>query len=216
MIPIYRAKKIDSGEYVEGYYFHQEWTGDYPSEDSEEREEKIRHFITGFTTHDIWDDEEGHFKFMGIDEIDPTTLAINFPDMLDNEGNKIFASLSEDGKGGDIYEVKQPYRKTQTHKGDNIPLGSYTESLELEIKTIKSTVIYKNGIISLLDDIDEDFTYPLMQRLKSNKTLEIEELLSNGYGVSKEDIEYIIETYNIESEDKILKYMKPKAIGIQE
>jgi hypothetical protein len=101
-IPIYRAKQIDSDKYVEGYYFHQEWIGDYPSEDSEEREEKTKHFITGFTTHDIWDDEEGHFKFMGIDEIDATTLAIHFPDMLDNQGNKIFASLSEDGKGGDI------------------------------------------------------------------------------------------------------------------
>lgn len=36
--------------------------------------------------------------------IDITTLAINFDDMLDSQGNKIFASLSEDGKGGDILD----------------------------------------------------------------------------------------------------------------
>ena len=30
------------------------------------------------------------------------TLSINFPNMLDSQGNKIFASLQEDGKGGDI------------------------------------------------------------------------------------------------------------------
>lgn len=36
--------------------------------------------------------------------IDITTLAIHFPDMLDIQGNKIFASLSEDGKGGDIFQ----------------------------------------------------------------------------------------------------------------
>ena len=36
--------------------------------------------------------------------IDETTLAIHFPDMLDSQGNKIFASLQEDGKGGDIVE----------------------------------------------------------------------------------------------------------------
>lgn len=30
------------------------------------------------------------------------TLSIHFPDMLDSQGNKIFASLQEDGKGGDI------------------------------------------------------------------------------------------------------------------
>ena len=34
--------------------------------------------------------------------IDETTLAIHFPDMLDSKGNKIFASLQEDGKGGDV------------------------------------------------------------------------------------------------------------------
>ena len=36
--------------------------------------------------------------------IDISTLAIHFPDMLDSQGNKIFASLSENGKGGDICE----------------------------------------------------------------------------------------------------------------
>lgn len=30
------------------------------------------------------------------------TLSINIEDMLDSQGNKIFASLQEDGKGGDI------------------------------------------------------------------------------------------------------------------
>ena len=36
--------------------------------------------------------------------IDKTTLAIHFPDMIDSQGNKIFASLQEDGKGGDIMQ----------------------------------------------------------------------------------------------------------------
>ena len=30
------------------------------------------------------------------------TLSINFPDIIDSQGNKIFASLQEDGKGGDV------------------------------------------------------------------------------------------------------------------
>ena len=37
--------------------------------------------------------------------IDETTLAIHFPDMIDSQGNKIFASLQEDGKGGDVCSV---------------------------------------------------------------------------------------------------------------
>lgn len=32
------------------------------------------------------------------------TRAIHFEDMIDREGTEIFASLSEDGKGGDIVE----------------------------------------------------------------------------------------------------------------
>ena len=32
------------------------------------------------------------------------TLSIHFPDMIDSQGNKIFASLQEDGKGGDIMQ----------------------------------------------------------------------------------------------------------------
>ncbi len=48
-----------------------------------------------------------HFTILGQGYIgDESTLAIHFPDMIDSEGNKIFASLSEDGKGGDIVEVK--------------------------------------------------------------------------------------------------------------
>ena len=37
-------------------------------------------------------------------EIDHQTLSISFSDMLDSKGNKIFASLQEDGKGGDIMQ----------------------------------------------------------------------------------------------------------------
>ncbi len=33
------------------------------------------------------------------------TLSINFPNIVDSQGNKIFASLQEDGKGGDICQT---------------------------------------------------------------------------------------------------------------
>lgn len=36
-------------------------------------------------------------------KIKPLTLAIHFYGMLDSHGNRIFASLSEDGKGGDNF-----------------------------------------------------------------------------------------------------------------
>jgi hypothetical protein len=88
-IPIYRAKKLDSDEYVEGYYFY-------------ENIDVVKHEFK-----DECREAENHYIGFGngyADLIDPSTLAIHFPDILDSEGTKIFASLSEDGKGGDIIE----------------------------------------------------------------------------------------------------------------
>ena len=78
MIPIYRAKKIDSDEFVEGLLCR-----GYELRSGNEKPYIQDH------THREW-------------QINPLTLAIHFPDMIDLEGTKIFASLSEDGKGGDI------------------------------------------------------------------------------------------------------------------
>ena len=82
-IPIYRAKKIDSDEFVEGFYHPRFYMcmGD-----------EICSTISTL--------ENGNQY-----EIDPLTLAIHFPNMLDKNGKKIFASLSEDGKGGDIVSL---------------------------------------------------------------------------------------------------------------
>ena len=86
MIPIYRAKKIDSNEYVIGYllpeykgkfYLSVEWSSDFDGDTPD--------FV----------------------QIDISTLSIHFPDMLDSQGNKIFASLNGDGKGGDIVEYNE-------------------------------------------------------------------------------------------------------------
>jgi len=96
-IPIYRAKKIDSDEYVEGLYLKvgHEWYNEY------------YYFIApediSFYERDI--DNGGSIISLNksaMYEIDQSTLSIYFPDMIDIKGNKIFASLSEDGKGGDI------------------------------------------------------------------------------------------------------------------
>ena len=42
-------------------------------------------------------------------KVDRTTRSINIEDMIDSQGNKIFASLSEDGKGGDIMKDDEYY-----------------------------------------------------------------------------------------------------------
>lgn len=75
-IPIYRAKKIDSNKYVEGF---------------------LQQDACGFYVISYYMPPVGY----GSTKIDLTTLAIHFPDTLDSEDTPIFASLSEDGRGGD-------------------------------------------------------------------------------------------------------------------
>ena len=76
MIPIYRGLKLGTeNEYVEGQYL----------------------VYKGYPT--IFDE----YGLNGI-EIDKSTLSIHFPDIIDSQGNKIFASLQEDGKVGDIMQ----------------------------------------------------------------------------------------------------------------
>lgn len=100
-IPIYRAKKIDSDEYVTGTVSVLWDYIDRETEDLNENEldEPIRRVVI-CGAYDNYSGGDG-WNFRS-DFIDESTLSIHFEDMLDSQGNKIFASLSEDGKGGDI------------------------------------------------------------------------------------------------------------------
>lgn len=50
---------------------------------------------------------------------------------------------------GDLLEVRTPYRTTQTHEGDNIPNGSYTEPMEPGIQTHVGEVIFHDGMFQI-------------------------------------------------------------------
>ena len=93
-VPIYRAEKIDSDEYVIGNLIE---------------DEGVFYIIKNpVVTHfNGLQQLTGECEY--LDRVDPTTLAINLPDMLDSQGNKIFASLSASGKGGDIMKDDEYY-----------------------------------------------------------------------------------------------------------
>ena len=78
-LPIFRAKIIDSDEYVMGWY-------------------SSPIIIEGKTYLSITN-KDGEYR------IDTTTLSIHFSDMLDSQGNEIFASLQKNGRGGDVCSV---------------------------------------------------------------------------------------------------------------
>ena len=98
-LPIYRAKKIDSDVYIVGSHIYSK----------HENTHWIRYEMPirkGFSAP----------RVMTL-EIDPSTLSISFPDMLDSEGTRIFASLSEDGKGGDMLEAIYTSYRVDTNDG---------------------------------------------------------------------------------------------------
>ena len=76
---LFRAKEKNSNNYVIGYEYYNHIEDEY----------YITHYVSG-----------SNYK------IDRTTRSINIEDMIDSQGNKIFASLQEDGKGGDIIETE--------------------------------------------------------------------------------------------------------------
>ena len=75
---LFRAKEKNSNNYVIGYEYYNHIEDEY----------YITHYVSG-----------SNYK------IDRTTRSINIEDMIDSQGNKIFASLQEDGKGGDICQT---------------------------------------------------------------------------------------------------------------
>ena len=91
-IPSYRAKRIDSEEYVEGFYSNVEYFRD---------KHTIKSLINISGYYEDGTQKTNNWDYK-IYEIDPSTLSIHFPKMLDSSNNKIFASLSKNGKGGDI------------------------------------------------------------------------------------------------------------------
>ena len=104
-IPIYRAKikgYTNANDFAElfdcksdiskdGYVIGMPKLNDYGTE--------------SFMDYRIYDDNGVCIGVESI-EIEPDTRSINLSDMIDSEGTKIFASLSENGKGGDTIESK--------------------------------------------------------------------------------------------------------------
>lgn len=85
-IPVYRGKRLDNDEYIKSTTIA-----------------NLDGLLKMLVNIEVltWPWVKGKiYKAVWV-EIAPSTLAIHFPDMIDSEDTKIFASLREDGKGGD-------------------------------------------------------------------------------------------------------------------
>ena len=146
-MPIYRAKKIDSDEYVVGMYLPE-------------------YLRPKFLNGSVYDVE--YFKNViqtdrnTYEKIDPSTLSIHFQDMLASDSDRllpngekdlrIFTSLSEDGKGGDILlfndsiDIRELVTLYNCYTMDLKPINIIKDSYNFLGANIKSEKLKITGI----------------------------------------------------------------------
>jgi hypothetical protein len=124
-----------------------------------------------------------------------------------------------DKNGVEIYEgyevrYRQPYRTTQTHTGDNIPNGSYTEPMEPGIREIEGLVKFVDGMF-VIDPYESYDTIPLAWCIREWDLESIEESISwtrqtDGWFDDPEegDLNYLItEVAKVKDVDELIKYL---------
>lgn len=134
-IPVYRAKKIDSDEYITGFLV--------PLNIGFHRTSRRYQIVPSLNVMDTFTNRT---EFESEYKIDLSTLSINFPDMLDSENNPIFASLSEDGKGGDNY----------LYTMDDADTESYTFYFDKKLNSVCIMYISSKEFAEYLSEINED------------------------------------------------------------
>lgn len=115
---------------------------------------------------------------------------------------------------GDIIRIRRPYRTTQTHTGDNIPNGSYTEPMEAEIETIEVPVIFRDGCFCIENEKYEDMPWPLIWEDRQWTLEEVKDAISwskagaDFFDDPEEgDLQYLLSQYKLPNSDALLEYI---------
>ena len=117
---------------------------------------------------------------------------------------------------GDVVRYREPYRSTQTHTGDNIPNGSYTEPLEPAIRDVVGVVKFIDGMMVIdSDDLEKYRNHaPLKWCNNSYNEEDIKECiqfhgndLHDWNGTDESELPYLIELAGVKNLEELCEYL---------